>query len=163
MGYNMTKESLQVFTARISVASKSELVVIMYDVILTDIEEAKKAYELKDKQNFQKELKHAARFINELMGDLDYSYAISYSLMSLYIYISKIVINACYQVKVEELHHAVSLIHKLRSGFEGIREEDTAGPVMQNAQKVYAGFTYGKGTLNETYVDPNQYNRGFKA
>jgi flagellar protein FliS len=34
---------------------------------------------------------------------------------------------------------------------------------MKNTGQLYAGLTYGKGVLNETYVDPNQQNRGFLA
>jgi len=30
-------------------------------------------------------------------------------------------------------------------------------------QQVYAGLTYGKGTLNETYLNAQDYNRGFNA
>jgi len=29
--------------------------------------------------------------------------------------------------------------------------------------QVYAGLTYGKGVLNETFIDPHQQNRGFMA
>ena len=54
-------------------------------------------------------------------------------------------------------------IEKLRAGFEGIKGQDTSGPVMQNVQQVYAGLTYGKGTLNEAYLNPQDYNRGFNA
>ena len=34
---------------------------------------------------------------------------------------------------------------------------------MSNTQQVYAGLTYGRGSLNEMYVDPNQASRGFRA
>lgn len=34
---------------------------------------------------------------------------------------------------------------------------------MQNTQQVYAGLTYGRGTLNEVFMNPNEYARGFKA
>ena len=50
-----------------------------------------------------------------------------------------------------------------RAGFDGIKMQDTSGPVMQNVQQVYAGLTYGKGTLNETYLNVQDYNRGFQA
>ena len=34
---------------------------------------------------------------------------------------------------------------------------------MRNAQQLYAGLTYGKGSLNETFIDPNSKSRGFIA
>jgi flagellar protein FliS len=55
------------------------------------------------------------------------------------------------------------VIEKLRVGFEGIKNQDMSGPVMQNVQQVYAGLTYGKGKLNETYLNAQDYNRGFNA
>ena len=46
---------------------------------------------------------------------------------------------------------------------EKISSEDTSAPIMENAQTIYAGLTYGKGSLNETYLNAQDYNRGFKA
>jgi flagellar protein FliS len=159
----MTSERLQAYTARIAAASKSELVVIMYEIILDDIEAAFIAYENKNMTNFLKELKHAGRFLNQLMANLDYKYEISYSLMSLYIYVNKRLINASFQKCTEELNTAKSILTKLLIGFQGVSKEDVTGPVMQNSQQLYAGFTYGKGTLNEVYIDSREQNRGYKA
>ena len=36
-------------------------------------------------------------------------------------------------------------------------------PIMKNTHTVYAGLTYGKGYLNETYDPLSQQSRGFKA
>jgi flagellar protein FliS len=62
-----------------------------------------------------------------------------------------------------ELQHAKETLIILLEGFKGIRKEDNYGNVMKNTGQLYAGLTYGKGVLNETYVDPNQQNRGFLA
>ena len=40
-----------------------------------------------------------------------------------------------------------------------LRNDKNSGAVMGNAQEVYAGLTYGKGTLNESTI--SQSNRGF--
>jgi flagellar protein FliS len=61
------------------------------------------------------------------------------------------------------LQDAEEVLQILMKGFEGIVKEDKSGPVMQNTGQIYAGLTYGRGVLNETYVDPNQFSRGFKA
>jgi flagellar protein FliS len=53
-------------------------------------------------------------------------------------------------------------MEKLRKSFEEVAKQDTSGSVVQNSQKVYAGLTYGKGTLNEVFMD-NEAARGFKA
>ena len=48
--------------------------------------------------------------------------------------------------------------------FEQVAKQDTSGAVMANTQQIYAGLTYGKGTLNEVSMslDGNTYG-GFKA
>jgi len=159
----MTKESIQTCTVRITQASKTELVVIVYEIILSDIEAAQAAYQKGDTTVFIKELKHAGLFLNELMGTLDYKYRVSFDLMSLYIYVNKALTTAIFQKKVDTLTTADSILRKLIVGFQGICKEDVSGPVMQNTQQLYAGFTYGKGVLNEVFLDPNEQNRGFKA
>jgi len=55
------------------------------------------------------------------------------------------------------------VLKKLLIGFEGVSKEDHSGPMMRNTQQLYAGLTYGKGKLNETYIDLNSRNRGFTA
>ena len=50
---------------------------------------------------------------------------------------------------------------KLRNSFETAAADDKSAPLMDNAQKVYAGMTYGKGRLTESFI--NDDNRGFLA
>ena len=157
----MQKEAVQAFTARITQASKSELIVILYEMILTEIKEAEEAFERKDMEAFDKGLKQAQKYLGELMAALDYRYKLAYDLASLYQYINERIINAMIRKKPDSLKSAVSVLQKLLTGFEGVSREDTSGPMMRNTQQLYAGLTYGKGTLNETYIDPNDGNRGF--
>ena len=159
----MKKELIQDFSLRISQASKTELIVIMYDIILEDIKTAKEALHEGNKEQFAHELKHAGRIINELMGVLDYTYPISYRLMSLYIFLNKQLIDAKREQDENMLNDAADILGTLRDGFSSISALDFSGPLMQNTQQVYAGLTYGKGTLNETCLDPSQRSRGFMA
>lgn len=159
----MTQEQIQTYTLRVSQASPCELVVIMYDIILDDIKNAKKAKTEGNIKQYQDELVHAGKMVNELMDALDFSQQISFRLMSLYIYVNKMLIKARVSKKWDSLSDVETVIEKLRVGFDGIKEQDTTGPVMQNVQQVYAGLTYGKGKLNETYLNASDYNRGFQA
>ncbi len=159
----MKKEAIQVFATRVTQASKSELIVILYEMILTEIKEAKDAYVTDDLATFDKELKRAQRYITELTAVLDYSYAISYDLLSLYLYVNKRIITAIIKRNPVSLDSAESVLHKLLIGFEDVSKKDTSGPMMRNTQQLYAGLTYGKGKLNETYIDPNNRSRGFIA
>ncbi len=159
----MKKELIQEFSMRITQASRSELIVIMYEVILNDIEYAKEAFAEGDTVTYEKELAHAGRFVNELMASLDYSIGLSYHLMSLYIFANKQLTAAKVQKQPELLDSVSEIFEKLLTGYQKVSEEDTSGPVMKNTQQIYAGLTYGKGTLNEMYVNMNESKRGFMA
>ena len=159
----MKKELIQDFSLRISQASKTELIVIMYDIILEDIKAAKEALLEKNSEGYTHELKHAGRIVNELMSALDYTYPVSYQLMSLYIFLNKQLIDAGREQDGKMLDDAADILETLREGFSSISALDYSGPLMQNTQQVYAGLTYGRGTLNETCLDPSQRSRGFMA
>ena len=159
----MTQEQIKTYTLRVSQASPRELVVIMYDIILDDIQNARQAKDANNEKQYQADLTHAYRFLNELMESLDFSIGISYQLMSLYIYVNKMLARARVSGNLEPLNAVEMVIGKLRAGFDGIKDQDKTGAVMQNVQQVYAGLTYGKGKLNESYFNLQDYNRGFKA
>lgn len=159
----MKKELIQDYTMRITQASRSELIVIMYEIILNDIASAKEAYSVNDAATYEKELSHAGRFVNELMASLDYSIGLSYHLMSLYIFANKELTTAKVQKRPELLDGVTHIFEKLLDGYRKVSEEDISGPVMKNTQQVYAGLTYGRGTLNEVYVNGNEARRGFMA
>ncbi len=159
----MKKELIQEFSMRVTQASRSELIVIMYEIILSDIQSAKEAYAENDIATYEKELAHAGRFVNELMGALDYSVGLSYHLMSLYIYASSELTAAKVRRQPELLDSVTEVFEKLLVGYKKVSEEDVSGPVMKNTQQVYAGLTYGKGTLNEMYVNLDEGKRGFMA
>ena len=159
----MDRELAQDFTRRVTQASRTELVVITYEIILEDFRSAKTAFEKKDRELYEKELKHALRILNELIGALDFSIPISHDLLSLYSFVNKKIIRAQFHKEPQALDAAASVIETLRRAFKEISLLDHSGPVMQNTQQLYAGLTYGKGTLNEAYIDPNEVNRGFLA
>ncbi|SHL09296.1 flagellar protein FliS [Anaerocolumna jejuensis DSM 15929] len=159
----MEKDLAKTFAARITQASKTELVVIMYEVLLTDITAAREYFRKGDDEKALYDIKHGQKFLNELMGSLDFQYEISLNLMSLYIFVNKLLTDAYYGKDVKALDDAEEVLRTLMDGFSKIAPQDKSGPVMANTGQIYAGLTYGRGTLNETYVDPNQANRGFMA
>lgn len=159
----MKKEAIQAFAARVTQASKSELIVILYEMILEEITEAKEAYTDGNLIVFDKELKFAQKYVNELIVALDFHYKVSYDLFSLYLYVNKQIITAIIKKDPVSLDHVESVMNKLLIGFEGVSKTDQSGPMMRNTQQLYAGLTYGRGKLNETYIDPSNRSRGFIA
>lgn len=159
----MTKEEIKSFTLRTTEANSCDLIVILYDVILTDVKNARIAFRQKNYESYRHELNHATRFLNELMRCLDYNIPLSVNFYSLYAYLNQRISYATAGNHPEALDIVDDVIGKLRDAFDTIAKDDVGGPMMKNTQTVYAGLTYGRGVLNETYVDPRDYNRGFNA
>ncbi len=159
----MTKEEIKDFTLRISSANSVDLIVILYDVILTDIKNAGCAHEAGDFEEYRKSIHHATCFIHELTDCLDFSIELSMNLATLYSYCARMLSQAAAGNNPEHLAKVKDVIEPLRRSFSQISALDPSGPLMKNTQSVYAGLTYGKGYLNETFVDPRDYNRGFMA
>lgn len=156
----MQKGKSQEFAARVAEASRSELTVIVYDVILEDIAEAREICG-KDRDEFKHLCLHAARFVNELMSTLDFRYGLAKNLLELYIYVNKQLNDAAFSGRPEPLDEAWRVIPRLRDAFAEVAKQDKSGPLMANTQQITAGLTYGKGSLNEVTLDDS--NRGFLA
>ena len=55
----MTKEKIQDYTRRISLANKTEMVVILYDILITYLEDATDALDREDFNAFSQELERS--------------------------------------------------------------------------------------------------------
>ena len=160
----MKAESVKIFTRRITSANKSEIIVIIYDIIEENLTLAEEALNKGDKVTFKNELKQAVSFVKELLVSLDMSYEISKNLASLYIYVSRCLNFALVSGKKEEIEAAEKVLRKLGESFREVAKTDESKPVMENTQRVYAGITYGRGLdLDETLVAPAMESRGFRA
>ncbi len=159
----MEKDLLQEYTARISQASRGDLVVIIYELILHDLKKAREHLETKRYVEYEKKLTHASKCVNELMGILDYQYDLSKQLMSMYIYIGQQIVKGKTTKNSEHFSIVEYMIESLKIAYEKISMQESKDPVMQNTQQIYAGLTYGVGTLNEVSVSNNEINRGFRV
>ena len=77
----------------------------------------------------------------------------------LYAYCKEQLAKTLYENRLDRFEEAESIMRKLYSSFVKVAELDTSEPIMSNTQQVYAGMTYGKGSLNENLINDN--NRGF--
>lgn len=160
----MKAESVKIFTRRITSANKSEIIVIIYDIIEENLALAKKALAEGDRETYRNEIKQAISFVKELLVSLDMNYEVSKNLASLYIYVSRCLNFALVSGKKEEIEAAEKVIRKLGDSFREVAKTDESKPVMENTQRVYAGITYGRGLdLDETLVAPAMESRGFRA
>lgn len=156
----MDKEKKQEFTVRITNANRSELVVILYDMILVYIDEAKTFLKNGNQEQFQEELKKAQDCVKELISALDKQYEIASELARLYLYVNRTLTRAVIKPEEELIVSAENVIKGLRESFEQIAEQDDSPVLMGNAQEIYAGLTYGKNSLNENLSDEGA-SRGF--
>ena len=155
----MTNEQKQEYTLRITRANRSELIVIIYDMALTYIEDAIASFDKGDSEEFGNNARYAGKCVGDLLESLDFNYEPSYPLMRIYVFISKQISLAPIKKDKEGLVVAARLLSKLKKSFEDIAAQDDSGPLMSNTQEVYAGLTYGRGSLNEDIKGSS--NRGF--
>lgn len=159
----MDKERLQEYATRVTQANRSELVVIIYETIVASIEEGKKSLADGDTEQARKEITRARELITELMGSLDLQYEIAHYLRRLYVYAGQELCQGIANRDPEQLDHSLQIFEKLLPSFREMAKQDDSGAVMENAQTIYAGLTYGRGTLNETLGTAVDVNRGFEA
>lgn len=156
----MKKEKLQEFTLRITQSNRTQLVVVIYDIILSYVEDAEACHETADWEGFMEALDKTAGFVKELVGALDFQYEISAQLFSLYLYANKCINRARVKKDASELKGVRIVVEGLKKSFEEIAKTDKTGPVMKNTQAVYEGFTYGKDSKNQVFQNGEE-NRGF--
>lgn len=149
----MTKEEMKEFSLRIAESSKTELVVITYDVILNYVESAVKAHKDNELDLVVFNLQKAKQFVNNLSSCLDFKYEISHQLMRLYIYVNNCLVKDIVKRNPANAENVKAVISKLRDSYNEISPLDKSGKVMRNSEQVYVGYTYGRtSTLNEVIV-----------
>ncbi len=157
----MTKECKQQFTLRISQANSTELVVILYEMMLCYLDEAEQAQKENDDAALAEAIRKCRGCLNELEQSLHMEYAQARNLMQLYFYCARKLVHAG-QHKEGALDEIRKVIEPLRDAYAQIAEQNTDGPVMGNSQTVYAGLTYGRNTLTENMADQGS-NRGMRV
>ena len=158
----MTDEQKRSFTLRISQANRSKLVVIVYEMLLVYTLDARAAIENSNDDELKESIRKAKGCIDELINGLDESYDISKDLFNLYAYIIKEFVRAQMKHSTEALDNIVTVVTPLKDSFAKISQSDDSEPLMSNTQSVVAGYTYGRGDVNEA-VDNDAANRGFFA
>ena len=155
----MTKECKQQFTLRISQANSTELVVILYEMLLGYLDEGEEAFQAQDRAAFREAIRKARGCLNELMHSLNLEYEPAPNLLQLYLFCIRRL--AVCEVRREDKCFAEirKVIQPLHDAYAEIAKLNDQGPVMNNSQTVYAGLTYGRNTLTENMADQGT-NRG---
>ena len=157
----MTKELKQEYTLRITQANKTQLAVILYEMTITYLEEASRAYDEGDTASFKDSIRKARGCIKELIASLHFEYEPARNLLQLYVFANQELTRARVRNSKKELDHVKGRMEKLHEAYEKIAAADTSAPVMANTQTVYAGLTYGKNSLTENLANQGS-ERGFR-
>lgn len=155
----MDQDKTKAYISKITQANRSELVVVIFELMLDSISLARNAFTEEDLELAEKELKRAQGFLQEMRGSLDFQYEISANLASLYRYVNEQFVKSIVRRRDVNLESCERVLKGLMESFQEVAKQDTSEPVMKNTQQVYAGLTYGKGTLNEIAIDVN--DRGY--
>lgn len=161
----MKKESIKAYSYRVSQASRTELIVIMYDMAVEYLQDCficeGSTKRICDNDEFTTNIKLAKRVIDALINSLDMQYEISTQLFKSYSVMSSYLIKASSLKDGALIESVIRMLGMLRKSFYEISSQDNSGPVMKNVQQVYAGLTYSNaGSSNEFSNDPVK-NRGF--
>ncbi|NLL79753.1 MAG: flagellar protein FliS [Clostridiales bacterium] len=163
----MTDEQKKQYTLKISAANRTGLIVIIYDMLFDYAEDAIRAAKKTDEKEMDRDafrfaLRHARSCIRELSESLNFQYAPSMQLFSLYRYVDRELAKAQRQENIEPVQTVLPVIRELREAFYEVSKQDTSPVLMENAQMVYAGLTYGKTDLNVNLTDQGS-DRGFRV
>ena len=156
----MDDQLKQDFTRRLSQCNSGGMIVIMYEILFAYAEDAKKAFADGERGQIKESVRKVQRVLDELIESLDFSYELSNQLYALYTFCKRELARSLYQNSPEGLREAEKILRRLYGSFVQAASQDTSGPVMGNAQQVYAGMTYGRGQLTESYMDQDA-QRGF--
>ena len=156
----MTKEMRQIYTERITSANRSELIVVLYDIYAEYLSDALKALNSGDLETFRNSVRKAEEVLVHLKSDLDFTYEISNELYAIYDYCHRLLSESLYKKDQKILFEAKKLMNNLKGAFEDIAKADTSKPIMQNAEKVVYGMTYGRSDVNSTLLKTGG-SRGF--
>lgn len=157
----MNRENIAIFTRRITNGNRSEIISVLFDMIVVDLNDAKEGINNHDQEEYMEALRHAGEVLEHLQAALNFNYDISKNLYSLYDYAKRAIAKSMYSGRDEGILEAREVIIPLKEAFEEVAKNDDSAPLMSNTQKVAAGITYGRSDVNEAIESDG--NRGFLA
>ncbi len=156
----MKTERIQEYTRRISQANRTEIIAIIYELADDYLADGEAAYGQEDWDGYTEACHAAKKCLSHLLNALDDQYEIAAALTQFYLYQNKEISMACARRDLARLQAVRSQLSQVSESFHGIADQDGSEKMMQNSQTVYAGLTYGRGQLNESYETAG---RGFEA
>lgn len=158
----MLDEKKQQFTLRISQANKTEMIVILYEMILEYLQESKGLWKDEKRREFVDTIYKARKCIKELIGSLHYECEPAPTLLQIYNFCNKELVKADVRNQIDSIENVENILKKLHEAYLELSKQDSSEAIMENAQAVYAGLTYNKNSLSEDMTS-QALNRGFRV
>ena len=158
----MTLERKQEFTLKITQANKTQLVTILYEMVLDYLEETIDELAIGKRDAAGQSIIHAQNCIDELIHSLNMEYELGRNLHKIYIFSKTELAVAAATGNIHKVWKVQKNFEKLHEAYLELEKYDTSEALMGNTQKVYAGLTYGKYSLNED-ITALSMNRGLMA
>lgn len=158
----MTRQEIQDFTLRITHANSTQMIVILYDIILTYTKDCRKCLEDGDIKAFRIEITNLRNAFKELMDSVDTSIDLGLNLIKLYVFCTQQITKADTNSDPSYLENVEHVIAGLKESYNEIAPLDKSEAIMGNTEKVYAGLTYNPYGQSENMVE-NSTSRGYLA
>ena len=158
----MTQEKKQEYTLKITQANKTQMITILYEMVLEYIADAKVAISTGNRTLSDRNIGYAQNCIDELIRSVNLQTELGKMLHKIYIFSKKELMLTGVNMSLNRLHRVERNFKALHAAYKEIESIDKSEPTMGNTQSVYAGLTYGRYSLNESVKDSSM-NRGFMA
>ena len=158
----MTQEKIREYTLRITMANKTQMITILYEMVLDYINDATRAINSGDEKGYLEEIARAGNCIDELIHSLNLKYELGNNLLGLYLFEKRQLIKAAGKLDPDILGHVRDTFNTLHEAYLILETKDDEKAVMKNVPKVYVGLTYGKSQLTES-LSGNIMSRGLQA
>ncbi len=158
----MTREAKQLFTLRITQANPTQMIVILYEMLLCYLDETEEALEAAENMAIHEGARKCRGCLNELMQSLHMEYEPAPQLMQIYLFCIRRLAHAESRKETKALSEIRRIVVQLHDAYEQIEDFNDKGAVMNNPQTLYAGLTYSRTQLTENMTDQGT-NRGMLA
>lgn len=158
----MTKDDINTYSLRVAQANQSELTVITLEIFADYMNDAANCYKMDNMDEYRLYINKAKAMLSEIMAALNFKNHLSFSLIKIYEFVYKSLVSLYYRPDPVLIGDIQAIMAELNKAFAELAKKDDSVCVMNNAEQLYAGLTYGKGYLNETSIRKGN-DGGWKA
>ena len=158
----MTPVKKQEYTLKITQANKTQLITILYEMVIDYLEESIDGFAIGKRSDAENSIMNAQHCIDELIHSLNMEYELARNLHKIYIFSKTELAVSSATGNIHRIWKVKKNFEKLHEAYVELEKYDASEVLMGNTQKVYAGLTYGKYSLNED-ITALSMNRGLMA